>query len=115
MPLEMMVFVPWLITVVTEEIVALLWKFCRPKELLVVLLVNTVTNVPLGVLKIFMDLYFPPVRIRICIIALEVIIFFAEAAMYRSFLERCRHPYWFSLSCNAASFAAGLLIFGLIL
>ena len=110
MPLEMQIFIPWLITVLTETVVSLIWGFRRLRELGIILLINTVTNPLLNVLAILMNLYFPYSATRICILCLEVIIFLAEALLFKAFLERCRHPWLLSLTCNAASYAAGLLI-----
>lgn len=115
MPLEMMLFIPWLVTVITETVVSILWGFRKPGELLIIALINTATNISLNALLILINLYTPHFWTGVCILVLEVIIFFVEAALFKAFLENCRHPYLFSLTLNAASFAVGQLVFRVVL
>ena len=99
------------LTVIIEEIVALIWGLRRAGELLTVLWVNAVTNSLVTQLKYFSNqwIHFSGSDI-ITIIVLELAVLISEWRLFRKFLPRISHPFLFSLTMNAASYAAGLLM-----
>ena len=80
------------------------------RQIRVIVLVNILTNVILNLAVFALRLYVYYKTVNILIFVFEVIIVFAEAVLYRRFLDNTRHPLLFSLAANAASFAAGCLV-----
>ena len=107
----MMLILPLCITLVVETGVACVWGHNKPSELGILALINIITNLSLNAVLLVLRLYLPAQKINICIYLAEVIIWLAEACLIRRFLERCRHPFWLSLTANAASYFAGLMVF----
>ena len=101
--------VPYLLTLIVEEAAALLWGYRSGKDLLTVLWVNTITN-PLVTLLRYLSAQFLPsleMRTEILIVA-EILVVLSEWLLFRSFLSKGKHFFWFSLCLNAASYGAGL-------
>ena len=103
--------IPWGLTVVVEELASLCWGCLSRRDFLTVLWVNTVTNLPVTALRLLMN-RFPvsPAGRTALVLVLEVLVLITEWLLFRRFLKNCRHPFWFSLTLNAASYGAGLLL-----
>ena len=100
----------FLVTVVMELAAALLLGLRDRRSLLVVFLVNVVTN-PVVVFLLNVDfLYGLPVG-RVPLTAfLEVSAVVVEALLYRLALKGERNPFFLALILNFASYGAGILI-----
>ncbi|HOP11472.1 MAG TPA: hypothetical protein PK629_08270 [Oscillospiraceae bacterium] len=82
------------------------------KDLLLLVMVNVVTN-PLVVLLYWLTVLRWEVN-SVIIIPLEVFAVLTEGCYYKKYGIKFKHPYLFSLAANAFSFGAGLLINWLI-
>ncbi len=110
MPLELLLLIPWINTVVLESAVALIWGLRTPKELGILALINTVTNLTLNLTLSVLHLYVPHRIVVAVMIAMEAAIFVTEGLLVRSLIRRCRHPFLLSFTMNAVSLLAGFLI-----
>ena len=97
-----------LLTEAIEIPVCLLWGM-RGRDLLFVVLANVLTNPLLNVLYALACVY-----TRIALAVLESSAVAAEWLVYRSATD-AKHPFFVSLTANAASFGFGLLITALFL
>lgn len=81
----------------------------RKRDLLLVLLVNTLTNPAVVLLYMLAGMYtaLPPALVKV---VLEVAAVLVEAFYYRTYGEHFHRPLWFSLCANALSFGVGLLL-----
>ena len=112
--LRMFLF-PYLITIVIEEAAALLWGYRSGKDLLTVLWINTVTNPLVTLLRYLSAQFLPSQGMRTAIlIAAEILVVLSEWLLFRKFLSKGKHFFWFSLCLNAASYAAGLWLLPLV-
>lgn len=107
MPYPLTLALALLLTEAIEISICLLWGF-RGRDLLFVLLANVLTNPLVNVLYAGAGVFtsIPP---ALALAALEGFAVAAEWLVYRFATERKR-PFLVSLSANAASFCAGLLI-----
>lgn len=110
-----------LITIVIEMGVAFLFGFFGKKAVLLLLAVNTVTQIALNVLLNVINYHSGQAAFVVWYILLELLVFAAEAVVYAIWLRRFdsepRKPRFYvlyALVANAVSFAAGLLISHLI-
>lgn len=96
-----------LLTEAIEIPVCLLWGF-RRRDLLFVLLANVMTNPAVNVLYaiVCLKMAIPPV---LSLAVLETAAVAAEWIVYR-YATETKRPFLVSLTANAASFGAGLLI-----
>ncbi len=96
-----------LLTEAIEIPVCLLWGM-RGRDLLFVLLANLLTNPVVNVLYALAYLYTPIPR-AVSIAVLEIAAVVTEWLVYRSATD-AKRPFLVSLTANAASYGAGLLI-----
>ena len=96
-----------LLTEAIEIPVCLLWGM-RGRDLVFVLLANLLTNPVVNVLYALAYLYTPIPR-AVSIAVLEIAAVVTEWLVYRSATE-AKRPFLISLTANAASYGAGLLI-----
>ena len=108
--LYLVIILPLIITLAAETAAGLIAGYRTGRQIRVILLVNILTNVILNLAVFALRLYVYYKTVNILIFVFEVIIVFAEAVLYRRFLDNTRHPLLFSLAANAASFAAGCLV-----
>ena len=101
-----------LLTLVFETGFFFLIRKRDKKDLLLLVLVNILTN-PLVVLLYWLTVLRWEVN-SVIIIPLEVFAVLTEGFYYRKYGLHFKHPYLFSLAANAFSFGAGLLIKWLI-
>ena len=103
--------IPLLLTIAAEEIVALFWGVRKLRDFLTILWVNVVTNLSVTALRYLSNQNIPSQAWRnVILIVLEVAVLFAEWGLFRKFLIKNRHPFLMSLTMNAASYGAGLLL-----
>ena len=104
-------FIPWLVTIAVEETAAVIWKCRSARELLTVLIVNTVTNPAVTLVRLALNRNVPDPGIRkAAVIVIEVIVVLAEWLLFRKFMERKRNYFLFSIVLNGLSYGAGLLL-----
>lgn len=103
--------IPYLLTLVIEELAALIWGYRKWKDLATVWWVNTVTNPLVTLIRYLLtqNVHSSDARTWI-LIAVEVLVVLAEWLLFRRFLSKGSHHFLFSLSLNAASYGAGLLL-----
>ncbi len=96
-----------LLTEAIELPICLLWGM-RGRDLIFVLLANLLTNPIVNVLYALASLYTPIPRVA-SIAVLEIAVVVTEWLIYRSATD-AKRPFLVSLTANAASYGAGLLI-----
>jgi len=79
------------------------------KDLLLVVLVNTITN-PLVVLCYWLIIFYTQLNAALLLLPLEIFAVVTEGALYKKFGHDFKRPYLFSLSANSFSFAMGMLL-----
>ena len=101
------------LTLIIETVVALFWKVRMP-GMIVVWLVNTLTNPPVVLLVWLLMRRFPGIFSIIIQLPLECIVVLVEAMIYRGFAGKekwtIRHPVWLSVTANMISWSIGLMI-----
>ncbi len=101
--------VPLFLTVVLEEAGAWLLGIRERKKLVLILLVNMITNPCLTLCGALLYRQFPMHVVRIIVYALlEPLIILAEGRIYQSYLEE-EHPYRISFILNLISIGGGIL------
>lgn len=98
---------PLLVTLILEIFAAILWGVREKRNLLVVALVNCITNPGLNLFLLVGGIYFPYSVVRIFLLGMELLIVLAEGCLFRSFLEKVKHPFLFSCCLNCVSFFMG--------
>lgn len=81
----------------------------RRKDLILVCLVNVITN-PVVVLVYYLAGHFTPWNPVLLKAVLEIMAVFTEACLYKTYGKNFKHPLLFSLSANVFSFGVGELI-----
>ncbi len=101
-----------LLTVALELMFALLFKI-RGRTLIIVILVNILTNPAVVVLYLLLCRHytFPPLAV---VPILEVSAFLAEALIYKTRCRSIQHPFIFALGANLFSYLCGVVIGTLI-
>ena len=94
------------LTLALEELFALAWGVRGRRELLLVALVNCLTNPPVVLLHAALTGPWPQYRL-LTTAALEVAAVFTEWRCYRAFSRQLRRPLLFALAVNAFSYGAG--------
>ena len=79
------------------------------KDLLLVVLVNVLTN-PIVVLLYWLSVLYTDINSVIVKAALEIFAVLVEWYYYKRYAQDIRKPFLFSLAANAFSFAIGVLI-----
>lgn len=106
-----MLLYPLGLTIIIEEIAAIIWGCRKIRELAAVLWINAVTNPLVTLLRYFSNqqIHFEGASV-VTIVVLELAVLIAEWRLFKKFLPRLSHPFVFSLTLNAASYAGGLLL-----
>lgn len=103
--------IPWALTVVVEEAGALIWGYRKPRDLWTVFWINTLTNPAVTALRYLCNQSPALFEQRTYVLViLELAVLFGEWALYRHFLSKGKYFFLLSLTLNAASFGAGLLL-----
>lgn len=97
------------LTLLLELLIALLFQVRAVRDLLLVTLVNLMTNPAVVLLhRLLTDKTALPVPLVIAL--LEAAAFLTEALYYRRYAEKIGHPFLFSLGANVFSFSGGILL-----
>lgn len=102
-----------LLTLLIELIMASFLGIGIGKDLLVIILVNVLTNPVVVLLCWLWRLYLPQVNLFWIQIPLEVLVVFAEYRIYKSMAGngwRCKKPFRFSVAANGASWFTGVIL-----
>ena len=106
-----------LITIAIEMVIALLFGFRKKNQLLLLIGVNTATQIFLNVLLNIINYHSGELAFVVFYVLLEIVIFIIEAMLYSRILKKnCENPkqkwfYWlYALVANAVSFGAGIVI-----
>ena len=103
--------IPYVLTLVIEELATLIWGYRSGKDLATVWWVNTVTNPLVTLIRYLLTQNVHSSEARTWImIAVEILVVLAEWRLFQRFLSKGKHFFLFSLSLNAASYGAGLLL-----
>jgi CHASE2 domain-containing sensor protein len=94
-------------TVLIECLLALLWKVRRPRDLVIVALVNVATNPMLVSLCYGAAFWMGPSYYYPVMVVLEILVFLIEGCVYSRFLPKQKHPFLLSLSLNVGSIILG--------
>ena len=106
--------VSFALTLVLETGIFLIYKRGKflKKDLLLVVLVNIITN-PIVVLAYWLVMLYTGWNIVIVIILLETFAVLTEGYCYKKYGHDFKHPYLFSFVANTFSFGIGMLIGGI--
>ncbi|MBO4887683.1 MAG: hypothetical protein J5589_05165 [Firmicutes bacterium] len=108
-----MFLVSLVLTLIIETVVALFWKVRMP-GLIVVWLVNTLTNPPAVLLAWQLVRLFPGISSLVIQLPIECIVILVEALIYCGFAKKekwtIRHPGLLSVTANVISWSIGLMI-----
>ncbi|NLK86600.1 MAG: hypothetical protein GX279_03800 [Clostridiaceae bacterium] len=94
------------LTLVLELAFALIFRVRQKKELLLVCLVNIITN-PAVVFLYYLAAYAGDIAQTLVLIILEVLAVVVEALFYKTYGEKIRHPVLLAVGANAFSFFVG--------
>ncbi|MBQ7972354.1 MAG: hypothetical protein IJ291_02705 [Lachnospiraceae bacterium] len=101
------------LTILTEALVAFIWKVRSPKVFMLVVLVNVLTNPLLVLVNWTARIYFS-CDYLVMLFLTEPVVFLAEALIYRSFSKidsyAIKHPVWYGITANAVSCGLGIVI-----
>lgn len=106
-----------LITIAIEMVIALLFGFRKKNQLLLLIGVNTATQILLNVLLNIINYHSGELAFVVFYVLLEIVVFVIEAMLYSRILKKnSDNPkqkwfYWlYALIANAVSFGAGIVI-----
>ena len=95
-----------LLTLLLEDLFALLWGIRNTQDLILVLLVNILTN-PVVVFCYHATHFYAPNKLTAAVALLELAAVCIEWLLYRWSAHSIRHPFAFSLFANLFSFCMG--------
>lgn len=102
------------LTLVLEITAAFLFGFRSRRAILLVVLVNLLTNPAAVLLSLWGAFLFEKISFLVIQLAIECAVIFAEAMIYRAFSSDTRwdipHPVVFSILANSFSWLSGILI-----
>lgn len=114
MTVEKTLLFSYLLTVIVELGMALLWRLRDGRSLLAIGLINTVTNPPLVLGHFILSILLPARKVRLLIYLAEICIVFLEGFLCKKTVPALKRPWLFSLCANAVSFLAGILFSALL-
>ena len=97
------------LTIIIEAGFFLLIGKRNKKDMLLVILVNVLTN-PVVVLLYWLAAYHTGINLIFIIVLLEIFAVITEGYCYRKYALEIKRPYAFSLAANAISFITGILL-----
>jgi hypothetical protein len=97
------------LTLALELAFALIFRVRQKRDLLLVCLVNIITN-PVVVFLYYLASYAGDTVQMLVLIVLEVLAAVSEALFYKTYGEKIRHPVLFAAGANAFSFFIGKAI-----
>jgi hypothetical protein len=97
------------LTVFLEEVFAIIVGIQYSKDLVLVLLVNLLTN-PAAVLCYYILAFYIEMNILVLKIPIELAAVIIEGLYYRKYASSIKKPFLFSVSANILSFGTGLIL-----
>jgi len=97
------------LTEALELCFAFIFKIWNKRDILLVLVVNVITNPPVVILSYLFNTR-TDVPQLLTVSVLEAAAVLTEGLYYRRYAEAIKHPFIFSLGANAFSYLTGLLI-----
>ncbi len=98
------------VTLIGELLLAAILKTRSLRDLGIVALSNLMTNPLVVSVSVGAGILFGKTGYFTALVLLEAGAVFAEGAVYRALIPEKNHPFYFSLSLNAASFALGFVL-----
>lgn len=98
------------ITIFLESVCLWCWHRATKRNLLMLLLINIITNQLLLIIMTVARLKVGYVQVMYIELFLEAIIVIAEALIIKSAIKDIEHPFLFSLSANLLSYVGGRLL-----
>lgn len=107
-------FLSFLLTLALELPVFILWGGRGKKDLLLLVLVNLLTNPGTVALYLYLRSVLPlrPLSLQLL---LEIPVVLAESGLYRKYGRELRHPFLLSLTANSFSYGIGLMLQSILL
>lgn len=102
-----------LLTLAFELFYSRLWGLREKRDVLLVILVNVLTNPVVVFVVYYVRIRRLPVNYGIVTVVMEAFAVITEALIYQKYARTIDRPWLFSLSANAFSFAVGELINGI--
>lgn len=99
----------FLLTIILELTVALIWKIRDKKSWYVILLVNLITNPLVVMVHIWGRYLLIPNVLQVLTVLIEIVVWGLEGFLYSRRLN-VKHPYWFAVAANAVSYGCGVLV-----
>ncbi len=96
-------------TILFEELFSVALRIRNKKDLLLVCLVNVLTNPPV-VLGYYLAVHYTQLSPAPVKIALELFAISIEAYYYTTRGQKIHHPVWFAIAANVFSFSIGMII-----
>lgn len=96
-------------TLFFEFVFAFCWKMWGKREILLVALVNVLTN-PIVVCTYYLAYKYQLGFLPVLTAVMEVLAVVVEALIYRRFSKNITHPWWFSIGANVFSYGLGEII-----
>lgn len=100
-------------TIVLELLFALFWGIRNKKDLLLLCLVNLLTN-PIVVFVYYIAKFYSDLDLILIVLVLEVLAFLVEGFYYKRYGKTYLDPYFFSFFANVFSFGIGKIISAII-
>ncbi len=97
------------LTIVLELAFALIFKVRRTYDLILVIVVNIITN-PAVVLLNYLLLRHTDIPQLLIVLILEAAAVLVEGIYYKRYAEKVRRPFLFSLGANTFSYFIGLIL-----
>ena len=97
------------LTILIELLFAIIIGIRNKKDLLLVGLVNILTNPPV-VLAYYILIFYAGIGGIYIKVPLEITVILVEMYYYKSYGNTFKHPFWFSFFANAVSFGIGEII-----
>lgn len=100
-----------MLTLIAELSGALLLGIRDKKDLLLIAIVNIVTNPPLVLILNIVYIYYREYFNVIWVVALELLAWWGEGIIYKQYLQfRSKNPFALSLLLNGLSYFGGLIL-----
>ncbi|MDD7465417.1 MAG: hypothetical protein PUK59_04170 [Actinomycetaceae bacterium] len=98
------------ITLVCELIVAFIWGMTKIRSIIVVILVNLITNPLLNLIMVTLSFSSMGRDSLWLLLLFEPAVFLLEGYLYQRTIADIPHPFLFSFAANMASASVGMLI-----
>ena len=97
------------LTIAIESGFSVLIGIRNKKDLLLVIMVNVLTN-PIVVLLYWIAVYYTNWNTVLVIIPLELFAVLTEGFYYKKYAQKIKRPFIFSIAANAVSYSIGFII-----